>query len=221
MSECYDCDKQLDKFLYPTIAQWSIQTFAFSFDCECVYSLFDCISIRTVRTLAIYFLYSLVSVSAFPKRSIWFTPLTVFQSHFVHIIHIWPYFTWQLPWTNGSARAVQPTAIRANAIRFFFCSNFILFFTVIVIAEFVIQFIEFLKYFTIECNLSTKYVHVHRCCRCSFVLFCFYFDLAIDIWFTELHLRYIGTAHSHSLARSNIFVVLCDANSFSLHSINT
>lgn len=75
---------------------------------------------------------------------------------------------------------------------------FVFFFTIIVIAEFVILFIEFLKYFTIQCNLSTKYIYV-RCC-CSFVWLFFCFDLAIDIWFTEfMHLHYTNT-HSHSLA---------------------
>lgn len=62
---------------------------------------------------------------------------------------------------------------------------FILFSSDIVIAEFVIRFIEFLKYFTIECNLSTKCVEV--CAAAVVRLFCFYFDLAIDIWFTEMH----------------------------------
>lgn len=124
--------------------------------------------------------------------------------------------------------AMQPTAMQFN---FFSLVRILLglFCTVIVIAEFVMLFIEFLKYFTIQCNLSTKNIYL---CALLLLLFGFCFDLAIDIWFTDfMHLHFIyiyiyNTLFPFSLVCSNIFlcvcvVVLCDLNSFSLHSINT
>lgn len=98
------------------------------------------------------------------------------------------------------AQCNQPQSSQCNSI--FFCSNFISFLTVIVIAELVILFIEFLKYSLFNVIYPPN---MFMCCR-YFVCFVF-----VSIWqsiFGLLNCTYILLRiHTHIHSRSNIFVV--------------
>lgn len=62
--------------------------------------------------------------------------------------------------------------------------------------------------------LLLNVIYPQNMCSCTAAaaavhLFCFYLDLAIDIWFTELHSHYIDTARIPILLRAPIFSLFC------------